>query len=71
MGIWVTLQDRYLFLIIFMLIIFVNIVLLYAAWKNRSTIPKGLIVLVCILCSLIIVISLVMFIFILSFGYNS
>jgi len=71
MGIWFTLQDRYLFLVIFTLIIFANIVLLYATWKSRSSIPKGLAVLIHILCFLIIVISLVTFIFILSYGYNS
>lgn len=71
MGMWVSLQDRYLFLIIFIFIIFVNIVLLYATWKSRSTISKSLTVLVYALCLLIMVLSFFALIFILSFGFNS
>lgn len=71
MGIWITLQDRYVFIAVFTFLILANIVLLYAAWKSRANIPKGLAILIYIFCLFIIVISLAMFIFTLSFGYNS
>lgn len=71
MGIWVTLQERYIFVAIFLFMLLANAVLLYAAWKSRDKLLKALTVLIYIFCLLIIVISIFMLIFILSFGFNA
>lgn len=71
MGIWVTLQDRYIFILIFSLIILANIILLYALKKSRSEIPQTLTLLIHILCGLIIIVCLFAIAFVFSFGYNA
>lgn len=71
MDIWVKLQDRYVFVAIFILMILANAVLLYATWRSRAKLAKGLTVLIYILSILIMIASLFMLIFTLSFGFNS
>ena len=71
MDLWVVIKERYMLLSIFIIIILMSVILVYATWRNRSSLPKSLTGVIIVLCSLIIVLSLVALVFAVSFGYNS
>ncbi|PIC85859.1 hypothetical protein CSV72_11640 [Sporosarcina sp. P20a] len=71
MDVWFVIKERYMLLSIFLIILLVNMFLLIAIWKNRSDMPKSLILIITIICSIIIALSIFAFVFAVSFGYNS
>ena len=71
MDVWFLIKERYMLLSIFLIIIVVNVFLLIAIWKNRTDMPKSLILIITIICSIIIVLSVFALVFAVSFGYNS
>ncbi|MCG7334879.1 hypothetical protein MHZ95_06290 [Sporosarcina sp. ACRSM] len=71
MDLWAVVQERYLFLSIFVIIILASLILVYASWKSRSNMPKGLIGVIIVLCTILIGLSLGALVFSVSFGYNS
>ena len=68
---WAIVQERYLFLSIFLLFLVLSLFLLLASWKNRALLPKSLGIIVSLSSSIILVGSLLALLFILSFGYNA
>ena len=71
MDVWFVIKERYMLLSIFLIILLVNMFLLIAIWKTRSDMPKSLILIITIICSIIIALSIFAFVFAVSFGYNS
>lgn len=71
MDLWIVVKERYMFLSIFIIIILASLILIFATWKNRSNIPRSLIGLIIVICTLILGFSLVALMFTISFGYNS
>lgn len=71
MDLWVLFKERYMLLSIFAIIILASLILMFATWKNRSNIPRSLVGVIIVLCTLILGLSLVALIFAISFGYNS
>lgn len=63
-------KERYMFLSVFLIIICVSLFLLLAIWKNHFKIPKILTMLTVIICTFIIVLSILGMIFAVTFGYN-
>lgn len=55
---------------VLLIIIFVSLFLLLAIWKNRSEVPRSLTVIITIICTGIIVLSILALVFAVSFGYN-
>ena len=71
MDLWAVVQERYLFLSIFVIIILASLILVSATWKSRSDMPKGLTGVIIVLGTLLIGLSLGALVFSVSFGYNS
>lgn len=70
-GLWFMLQERFVFVLIFMIIILASFFLLMATWKSRVNIPKNLTVTIILISTILIAGALFALIFSLSFGYNS
>jgi hypothetical protein len=70
MDLWMIIKQRYIFISIFIIIMLVSSFLLGCIWKNRLNIPKTLTALTIIICVFLIVLSLFLLVFIISFGYN-
>lgn len=64
-------QERFMILAVFAVVILVSLFLLISVWKNRTYLSKPLLVVVIGLGGIILVLSLLAFIFTLSFGYNT
>lgn len=64
-------KERYIFLSVFLIIICVSLFILLAIWKNRLEVPKVLTMLTIVICTFIIVLSILGMIFVVTFGYNS
>ncbi|NYF26075.1 CHASE2 domain-containing sensor protein [Sporosarcina sp. JAI121] len=71
MDLWFMIKERYMLLSIFIFFIFVSLFLLLAAWKKRTEMPKSLLVIITIICTILIVLSIFTVVFAVSFGYNS
>lgn len=71
MDLWTVVQERYLFLSIFVIIILASLILVSATWRSRSDMPKSLIGVIIVLGTLLIGLSLGALVFSVSFGYNS
>lgn len=71
MDLWFMIQERFAFLLIFLIIILLSVFLLVATWKSRTNIPKSLTTIITLISISFIVASLIAMIFIVSFGYNS
>ncbi|PIC79680.1 hypothetical protein CSV75_10820 [Sporosarcina sp. P18a] len=71
MDVWFVMKERYMLLSIFLIIIVASLFLLIAIWKNRSDMPKSLTLIITIICSVIIALSILAWVFAVSFGYNS
>jgi len=70
-GLWFMIQERFVFVSIFMIIILASFFLLMATWKSRVNIPKSLTATIIIISTILISSALFALIFSLSFGYNS
>lgn len=71
MDLWIIIKERYIFISIFIIILLLSFFFLVSIWKNRFNIPKTLTLLTIIFCVFLIILSLFLLIFIISFGYNS
>lgn len=71
MDFWLVIQERFTILAVFAVIILVSLFLLFSVWKNRMLLSKSLTAVVMGLGMIILVLALIAFIFILSFGYNA
>jgi len=71
MDLWIIIKERYVFISIFIIILLLSFFFLVSIWKNRFNIPKTLTSLTIIFCVFLIILSLFLLIFIISFGYNS
>ncbi|MET3655160.1 membrane-associated HD superfamily phosphohydrolase [Sporosarcina psychrophila] len=71
MDLWIIIKERYVFTSIFIIILLLSFFFLVSIWKNRFNIPKTLTLLTIIFCVFLIILSLFLLIFIISFGYNS
>ncbi len=71
MDLWLIVKERYMLLSVLLIITIISLLLLCAIWKNRSEIPRSLIVLIILICIVIIVLSILALMFSISFGYNS
>lgn len=71
MDLWFIIKERYMLLSVLLIIMFVSLFLLLAIWKNRSEVPRSLIVIISIICTVIIALSIFALVFAVSFGYNS
>lgn len=71
MDLWIIIKERYVFISIFIIILLLSFFFLVSIWKNRFNIPKTLTLLTIIFCVFLIILSLFLLIFIISFGYNS
>lgn len=64
-------QERFMILAVFAVTMLVSLFLLFSVWKNRTYLSKSLTVVVIGLGVIILILSLMAFIFTLSFGYNA
>src|SRR5690625_376347 len=71
MDLFVIMKDRYMFLSFSIILVFVSLFLLFAIWKKRTDIPKSLTVIITIICTIMIISLLFVFVFAVSFSYNS
>lgn len=70
-DLWFMIQERFVFVLLFMIVILASLILLMATWKSRVNIPKSLTVTILVISTILIVSALFAMIFSLSFGYNS
>ena len=71
MDLWFIIKERYMLLSVLLIITIVSLFLLLAIWKNRSEVPRSLTVIITVICMGIIILSLLVLVFAISFGYNS
>ncbi|AMQ06646.1 hypothetical protein AZE41_12300 [Sporosarcina psychrophila] len=71
MDLWIIIKQSYVFISIFIIIMLLSLLIIGSNWKKRVNIPKSLAALTIIIFGLLIIFSLFLLIFIISFGYNS
>lgn len=71
MDLSIIFQERFILISVFIIIVLASTFLMIATWKNRTYMPKGLLIVVFVISAIIIVGALFALIFSISFGYNS
>ena len=71
LNIWMMVQERFIHISVFSVILIASLLLLWTTWKNRQTLPKALTLFSSMICFVLVLISMYALIFVVSFGYNA